>query len=207
MKPSGEPPKTLMRCRLVREKPYLDGLLDDAAWEDAPSLPIAHSGASSGAGAGNDPGAVAHLARDDEYLYFAVRCRKAPGIDYSVNSEPRTYDAPLTDRDRVDLLIDLDRDYSTFYRLTVDHRGWTGEACLENGSWNPQWYVAAARDEAMWTVEAAIPLRELTPHSPRRREAWAAGVVRIVPHAVSASAEASQEHRARPERIGLLLFE
>ena len=81
----------------------------------------------------------------------------------------------------MDVLLDVDRDYASYYRLTVDHRGWTGEACLGNVHWNPTWYVAYATTEQDWTLEAAIPLAELVPQRPQPKDAWAMGVQRIVP--------------------------
>jgi hypothetical protein len=206
MKPAGEPPQTLLRCPLARDRPYLDGKLDEAIWREA-ALAEVFDRRPAARASSQAPLAAAHLARDSEYLYFAIHCRKAPGVDYAAGGEPRTYDAPLENRDRVHLLLDLDRDYATCYRLTVDHRGGTGEACLGNAAWNPEWFVAAAADDESWTVEAAIPLKELTARPPRRREVWAVGVERIVPTAESADGNASWVDRLRPDQFKLLLFE
>jgi hypothetical protein len=74
-----------------------------------------------------------------------------------------------------------------------------------NPAWNPRWFVAAASDDENWTVEAAIPLAELTPHSPRRREVWAVAVERIVPSREAAPPLAPAS--PQPGRLGLLLFE
>ena len=63
--------------------------------------------------------------------------------------------------DRVAVRLDVDRDYTTAFELAVDHRGWTHDACWNDATWNPTWFVAAAADESTWTVEAAIPLAEL----------------------------------------------
>jgi hypothetical protein len=79
------------------------------------------------------------------------------------------------------LLIDVDRDYATFYRLTVDQRGFTGEACLGDATWNPRWFVAAVSKPTTWAVEGAIPMRELTAEPPRRGQLWALGLQRTIP--------------------------
>jgi hypothetical protein len=60
----------------------------------------------------------------------------------------------------VDLLLDIDRDYSTCYRLTVDRRGWTSEACIGDTSWNPAWYVASQDTHTGWQIEG--PFRSPT---------------------------------------------
>ena len=44
--------------------------------------------------------------------------------------------------DRVCLLLDVDRDYSTYYHLQIDQRGCTREDCWGDVTWNPKWYVA-----------------------------------------------------------------
>ena len=75
----------------------------------------------------------------------------------------------------------MDRDYATYYRLSIDHRGWTHDECWGDASWNPTWYVAAGADDDTWTIEAAIPLKELTQQQPDAKTTWAVGVQRIVP--------------------------
>ena len=69
---------------------------------------------------------------------------------------------PMSRQDRVELLLDVDRDYATYYMLVVDHRGWTAETCWHDPTWNPGWFVATGGDEKSWTAEAAIPLAELS---------------------------------------------
>ena len=72
--------------------------------------------------------------------------RRPPGFEYAKSIEPRPRDADLADQDRVELLIDVDRDFATYYRLAIDHRGWTGESCWRDASWNPEWFVASGGD-------------------------------------------------------------
>ena len=91
--------------------------------------------------------------------------RPAPG--------PRIRDADLSAHDRVDVFLDMDRDFATYYRLTIDHRGWTNDSCCGDSTWDPKWYVAARTEGGYWTVEAAIPLRELTSRPPAAKEVWA----------------------------------
>ena len=81
---------------------------------------------------------------------------------------PRDWrDADLSAEDRVDLFLDLDRDFATVYRLTIDHRGWTGESCWNDATWNPTWFVANRSEDGAWTAEAAIPFAELAPQPGR----------------------------------------
>ncbi|MBW3596244.1 MAG: hypothetical protein KY475_03100, partial [Planctomycetes bacterium] len=162
MKPRSELPDAVHPCRTSKAKPYLDGMLDDALWRDGKRIELASGPAL--------PQASAWLAWDDAYVYLAAQCAKSPGAVYAAGDEVRSYDASLEGSDRIELSLDLDRDYSTWLRLTVDHRGWTRDACLGDVAWNPQWFVASSSDAETWTIEAAIPFREIAPHSPRRRD-------------------------------------
>ena len=76
----------------------------------------------------------------------ACSCTRAEGFHYEKSTAPRPRDPRLDDQDRVELLIDIDRDFVTYYRLTIDHRGWTGEACWGDQSWDPELVCRQRRD-------------------------------------------------------------
>jgi hypothetical protein len=198
----GRSPKTIYTCKRGRSRPRLDGQLDDDIWHSATHMELTSTQHDDDAWP-----AAAMLAYDSEFLFLAVSCRKAPGGAYPSDPGPRPRDPDLADQDRVDFLIDIDRDYTSFYRLTVDHRGWTGEASLGNASWNPTWYVARQADETEWTVEAAIAWRELTPDGPRSNNVWALGVQRIVPGVGIQSFTKPASVQPRPEGFALLVFQ
>ena len=95
---------------------------------------------------------------------------------------PRAAMPILSAHDRVDVLIDLDRDFATYYRLTVDHRGWTHDSCCGDDTWDPTWYVAAHNDRPV----SGPPRRrsgsdQLTSRSPAAETVWALGLQRTVP--------------------------
>ena len=146
------PPKTLGTCRRATERPHLDG----DSTNRSGNRPIA-----CGFAANRRRGPKSASTYDPQFLYLAIRCPKAAGVDYSPDDRPRPRDADLAQHDRVTVRLDVDRDYTTAFELTVDHRGWTRDACWGDATWNPTWFVAAAADESAWTVEAAIPLAEL----------------------------------------------
>ena len=174
-RPDGESPKPVWICRKVTARPRLDGQLDDALWQQLAPVELKspqHDDAQW-------PAAVM-LARDDEFLYLGITCRKAPNVAYPAAPERRTRDADLTG-DRFELLIDLDRDWTTYYTLALDHRGCTRDVCWRDQTWKPRWYVASAQTADIWTAEAAIPLDQLTAHNPDGPQYWAVGAQRIVP--------------------------
>ncbi len=196
------PPKSVLSSKRASTKPRLDGRLNDEVWQQAKPVELSSIQRDDD----NWP-ATAMLAHDGEFLYLAATCRKAAGATYPTNNDPRPRDADLADRDRVDLLIDLDRDYATYYRFTFDHRGWTSDVCLGDKTWDPQWFVAAASDDATWTIEAAIPLAELTGEPITPRTVWAIGIQRTVPGVGFQSWTQPAAILPRPEGFGWLMFE
>lgn len=144
------------------------------------------------------------FAHDSEYLYLGVTCQKTPGVNYSdqetapksdladalneasgtgANSEKpsRERDADQTFYDRVELLFDLDGDYATAYKFVFDCRGWLSDSNWNEPKWNPAIFVAKSETSSMWTIEAAIPLAELTDRPPAQGEVWRVAMRRIVP--------------------------
>ncbi|MBI3469539.1 MAG: hypothetical protein HY000_41585, partial [Planctomycetes bacterium] len=200
--PVSPPPKSTLRCVPTDAKPRLDGKLDDPLWAGAQRCEL-HSLLADDA----DWPAMAMAAYDAEFLYLAVECRKAPDVDYAGNTEPRPRDPDLSSQDRVDFYIDLDRDWATAYRLTIDHRGWAAEDCWRDSTWDPQWFVAAGGTDDSWTAEAAIPLTELTVSPPAPRSAWSIGIQRTVPGVGFQSWTLPAGVDVKPEGFGYLLFE
>lgn len=199
-------------CRRADGKPLLDGQLSDPCWK----MELEHSSTRANlqtarlySGYNDDAEwpATVRLAYDDAFLYIAAKCRKSSGTDYPTTKKPRTRDANLASRDRIELLIDLDRDWTTYYRLVIDHRGWTYDACGSVAAWNPKWFVAAAADDEHWTCEAAIPFRELTSRNPQTKSAWAVGIQRIVPKVGFQSWTQPAGPDILPEGFGYVKFE
>ena len=112
----------------------------------------------------------------------------------------------MTGHDRVDILLDLDRDYQTYYRFQIDHRGCLAEDCWGDKSWNPKYFVAFNATETGWVAEIAIPFIELTSHRPYPGHVWAANVSRIVPGKGVMAWSGPADDTPRPEGMGLLKF-
>jgi hypothetical protein len=190
------PTKLFGACRTVDKRPHLDGKLDEPFWEAADGLKLKDTQNALG---------TARLAYDQQFLYLALECPKATGLDYTTDDQSRSRDADLSQNDRVTMRFDIDRDYTTHFELVVDHRGWTHDACWGDASWNPTWYVASASDDVSWTVEAAIPLANLTSDPPATRHVWAVSIRRDIPRFGSASWAGAINDS--PDTFGMLLFE
>ena len=155
--PNNKQSKPTQKCWKAAAKPKLDGRLDDAVWQKVETVPL-----KSALKDDDDWPALAAFAYDDEFLYIAVTCRRATGVKYEPAPTPRPRDADLTAQDHVDVLIDIDRDFATYYRLSFDYRGFTADSLWGDTAWNPTWFVAADLTDDAWTVEAAVPLDQLT---------------------------------------------
>ncbi|TWT37054.1 Ycf48-like protein precursor [Posidoniimonas corsicana] len=189
--PHGAPGKPTLAVAVAAERPLLDGDLSDPCWKALPD---------AGAGAG---GARIRFAQDDQFLYLAIVADKLPGAAYPVGDAARPRDADLRGYDRVAVRLDLDRDYETAFELTVDCRGWTHDACWGDDSWDPRWYVASKMGDNTWTVEAAVPLKELGCDTPPSG-AWAVSVERQSPGRPPSPWTGAAVADATPDAYGLL---
>jgi photosystem II stability/assembly factor-like uncharacterized protein len=208
--PRGDCPKPLVRCVWASEKPYLDGQLDDATWQSANSMELTAPREGDSAW----PTTVM-LAHDGEFLYLAARCRRAQDCDYGLartapkdDAAPaRARDASLAAQDRIDLLLDINRDWGAHYSLTVDHRGAIFDACDGDATWNPTWFVATGGDDQMWTVEAALEVSSLMRQGPKRGEVWAIGAQRVAPGVGMQAWSHPASVKPAPQGFGLMMFE
>jgi photosystem II stability/assembly factor-like uncharacterized protein len=195
------PPKGLALCRLTDKKPFLDGELDDACWQGHQPLVLSDAVAET---AEKYP-TEAWFAYDQDFLYIALRCKHPAGQRVApVKVRPR--DADLHAFDRVSILIDLDRDYSTYYRLEIDQRGCVYDDCWGDVTWNPKWFVAVKSTEDCWQIEAAMPLAELTGDRINQSTVWACNVVRVLPGRGVQGWSLPADVEPRPEGMGLMLF-
>ncbi|MDR1480709.1 MAG: hypothetical protein LBJ00_17430 [Planctomycetaceae bacterium] len=120
---------------------------------------------------------------DSHHLYIGLRCPKVSGVTYPpIPEHPRVRDSNILDQDRVEILIDVDRDYNTFYSWTVDSRGWAVDSYFGDKTWNSDCYIARKDDKDAWYIEMAISLDSLTGNLPAPKSVWGVGVRRIVPN-------------------------
>jgi hypothetical protein len=198
----GPVPRPVGTCRFTATKPFLDGNFDDACWEDVKPL-VLHNAMND---TEKDYKTEAKFANDDKFLYIALRCTHPKGEHVpAVKVRPR--DADLRAFDRVSILLDLDRDYSTYFRLEIDQRGCVCEDCWGDKRWNPKWFVAIKSDEEGWNIEAAVPLAELTGDRIQQGAAWAINVVRILPGRGVQAWSTPAGVEPRPEGMALLVFQ
>jgi photosystem II stability/assembly factor-like uncharacterized protein len=197
----GPPPRPVAYCRSTDVRPFLDGKLDEECWT-AHRPQVLHNAVGDTA---KDYPTEVWLAHDQDFLYLALRC-KHPAGRHVDPVKVRPHDADVRPFDRVSLLLDLDRDYSTYFQLQVDQRGCVCDDCWGDLKWNPRWFVAVHSEPECWQIEAAIPLAELTGDRVTLGTAWACNVVRIVPGQGVQALSTPADVQPRPEGMGLLLF-
>lgn len=178
--PHRHQPKAIAICRRGT-RPQLDGILKDSIWQAAEpvsvhrlrplDVPLTTS---------------LRLARDEQFLYVALTCSRFSGMDYASPLSARHRDQVDQDHDRVELLFDVNRDYTSGWKLAIDARGATSESFRFEShdldpTWNPTWYVAAVRDEQTWSIETAIRWSDLTAEPADTVDAWILGIRRTVP--------------------------
>jgi hypothetical protein len=134
-----------------------------------------------------------------------VECRHPAGPPVPP-AQPRTHDADLSGSDRVEVLLDLDRDYQTYFRLVVDRRGCYAEDCWGDRTWNPRWFIAVKDEANGWTAELAIPLLEFSAEPVPPGRLWAANVLRVLPGRGVLAWSTPADAAPRPEGLGVLLF-
>lgn len=210
LNPLGLPPKSLVLVRRAAQPPVLDAVLSDDCWQLASEINLTSTvqqRESLSTEEQNDAGLFL-TAYDDRFFYLAASIPKHPEVSYQpVQQSGREYDATMRGVDRLSFVLDIDRDYTTYYRMNVDQRGQTQDACWEDTRWNPKWYVAAEDDETHWRIEVAIPWNELTENAPGRGDVWAAGITRIIPAVGLQSWTHPASQIPKPDTFGLLKFE
>jgi photosystem II stability/assembly factor-like uncharacterized protein/tetratricopeptide (TPR) repeat protein len=197
----GQPPKPVALCRPAEARPILDGKLDDACWQGKPLVLVDAVNKT-----GEPYRTEAWFAYDQDYLYVALRC-KHPAGQRVPPVKKRKHDDDLRRFDRVSIMLDLDRDYSTYFHLQIDQRGCLHEDCWGDAGWDPRWFVAVDSTDDCWQIEAAVPLTELTADRIRGGTAWAVNVVRILPGRGVQAFSLPADLEPRPEGMGLLLFD
>lgn len=149
-------------CPKAGPAPKVDGVLDDAVWEEAPLV--------GGFTLYDKPERVEvqtflRAAWDDSALYLAVQCDE-PRIDkLAPKAAPRDATQVFAD-EAIEIFVDPDHDHSRYYQFGINAAGSLFDGERNNPAWNGD--VAAETDigEDSWSVEVAIPWRDITKRKP-----------------------------------------
>lgn len=160
--------------------PRIDGVLDDAAWQETPPLRDFRQ-VEPVEGAAPSELTEVRLAFDAKRIYFAVTAhdRQAGAIV----ATQRKRDADLADDDHVVMVFDPFLDRRNGYLFAFNALGAQRDALIEQGrllnpNWDGLWDVVARRTADGWQAEGSIPLSSLSfnPHT----DVWGFNVERRI---------------------------
>ena len=134
----------------------IDGQLDEAPWKIDPTIARLIPRQADGY---VPVETEAWLSYDDSFLYVAVRCHEPLLRD--VLSEANRRDGRVREDDSIEIMIDVNSDKKSFHHFAVNPGGTLYDAHRDDDKWNSTATIATAREENAWTVEMAIPLKEI----------------------------------------------
>jgi len=140
--------------------PKIDGVLDDAVWKTATSLPVVKF--QSGDDAAQKTRVL--VAHDDANLYLAAECPDDPATLKNLIADTVEHDTGgIWNDDCVEFFIDPTGKRETYYQFIVNSKGVTWDVFhTEPGTWDAEWEpkyeIKAVVGETSWVVEMAVPL-------------------------------------------------
>jgi hypothetical protein len=173
---------SLPRLPLVRidQPPTIDGVLDEAAWEEAARIEGFRQVEPNQGAPVSEP-TVALLLYDRDFLYIGVRCYD--GEPEKIVATQMRRDTGLGPDDRIAIVIDPYFSRRNGYYFETNPLGARGDALIEdnsefNKSWDGIWYCQASIDEEGWTAEIALPFKTISFNPDTDR--WSLNILRFI---------------------------
>ncbi len=152
-----------IRAVFTEKPPVIDGLIDDAVWEQAVVVSDLVQ---------REPRIGEPVSERTEFLflydhnnmYVGLRCYDKPG---AITAKEMARDVSLSDDDRVQVILDTYLDGRSGYWFQIGPRGSIGDALVsENGkdfnkSWDGLWDGKAKITEEGWEGEMIIPFKTM----------------------------------------------
>jgi hypothetical protein len=143
--------------------PKIDGVLDDAVWQDGglidglrQEVPVAYGVPSQRT--------EVRILYDADFVYFGVRAYDSDPD--KIIAKQMVRDADMTLDDRVSFNIDTLHDERNGYYFQINPLGNKRDGLIDNGSikfnWDGIWYAAGSIDEKGYVVEVAIPFKTIS---------------------------------------------
>lgn len=139
--------------------PVIDGKPDDECWRRTkPDLLRLHNGEAAPA----DTAAELRVLADKTHLYLAVRCVE-PALSRMKKAARHHDDGRFYNDDYVEFFVIPSPDpRDPAYQVMINNAGQTWDGVNKNArKWNPKLKVAVGREKNAWTVEVALPLKEI----------------------------------------------
>lgn len=173
------------RALRVEEAPVLDGVLDDACWQNAEAI-TNFTQVSPREGEAPTERTEIRFVFDARNLYIAVRCFDSEPdrvLARELQRDAIDGDTPFLSDDQVTLILDPFHRERDGYLFAVNPLGAQADGRIENYTWTfPEWdglWDARARiDEQGWTAELVIPFTTLS-FNPAN-DTWGVNVERLI---------------------------
>lgn len=166
--------------RIQGESPKIDGLLDDAAWEQLEwgNTFTQYQPLNGGEAALQTAFKILY---DDNFLYIAIR---------AFDDSPEEIVNRMSRRDGfqgdwVEIAFDSYHDYNTAYSFTATVAGvkndelYTNDGFGHDRTWDPIWYLKTSIDREGWVAEIKIPFTQLR-FSEEAQQVWGLQVKRFI---------------------------
>ena len=198
--PAGD--RRLAEAARTAQPPVVDGVLNEAAWQQAQPLTEFVQRAPNPGAAATLP-SEARILYDDGAVYVGIRMH---------DPSPDSMQAPLGRRDLAGIssewahvMLDSYNDKRTAFRFSVNPRGVQKDAFHSNDTnedlgWDAVWESAARVDSAGWTVEYRIPLSQLRYSGTEGEQTWGIQVTREI----ARRSEVADWSAIRPDRNGFV---
>ncbi|MEE8556907.1 MAG: DUF5916 domain-containing protein [Myxococcota bacterium] len=169
-----------LRIERAGKPPIIDGRLDEAVWEGAPTIRRLAQVEPS-AGAPPSESTEIRILYDKDFLYLGIRCYDRE--PEAILAREMVRDVSLTSDDRVSIVVDTFHDQKNGFLFSVNPLGSRWDALIEPGpnfrdEWDGIWYAKAEIDEKGWSAEVAIPFQTL-PFDPEG-DTWGFNVMRAI---------------------------
>ncbi len=179
---TGTAGRRLAQAARTTQPPQIDGMLNDAAWQQAQPLTGFVQRAPNPGAPATLP-SEARILYDDGAVYVGIRMH---------DPSPDSMQTPLGRRDLAGIssewahvMLDSYNDKRTAFRFSVNPRGVQKDAFHSNDTnedlgWDAVWESAARVDSAGWTVEYRIPLSQLRYSGTGGEQTWGIQVTREI---------------------------
>jgi len=149
----------VMRVARPAAAPRIDGELDDACWAQAAPVVLRYLALQWDVPTARTE---ARVLADTKAIYFAVKCFESEMDRVIAAGEGR--DGALWNGDTVEIFLDPGHKSARldYYHVVVNPEGLIYDGKGKDGkAWNADVRAAAGRFKGGWTVEAAVPMKDL----------------------------------------------
>ncbi len=154
--------------------PVIDGKLDDACWQQLPSVGAFVDGKSRPSPAQT----AVRMGYDDKNLYVAVRIEE-PEMD-KIKADITQHDGGVWNDDSIAIFLAPTGQITPYFIFAFNSTGTTEESSMDApaASFNVPWQCKVNREANAWTAEVAIPFSSLGIQKPNSKTAWYGNICR-----------------------------